>query len=91
VKIQVNRREVFRAGWIRYHLSNGWFVDGARLRGQYSGPWKYGIYVPGGSKEGHALLIGGADTLKAALAIASQKQDQADSNLTRMAFSKDYR
>lgn len=61
-------RHYWAAGFMRYRLSNGWFIDGARLAGMYYGGWKYSIWEPGASPEGHAAFRGGASTLRAAIA-----------------------
>jgi hypothetical protein len=72
-----------------YRLSNDWFIYGTRHRGQYGHGYKFSVWVPGRGKGGTASFVCGADTLKAALALASEIQNRADVNLTRMAFGKE--
>lgn len=86
--IRIESREPQVCGTIRYRLSNGWFIDGARVRAHFSQGYRYGIWKPAMPS---AVFLGGADTLKAATALAAARQDAADRNLTRMAFGKDYR
>jgi hypothetical protein len=90
--IRIEKREVLAGDTgVIHRLSNGWFIYGAKHRGHYSNGHKYGVYAPGRSPGGFAAFVCGADTLKAALARASEIQDQADVNLTRMAFGEEYR
>jgi hypothetical protein len=86
--IRIESRQVLGAGIIRYRLSNGWFIDGAKHRGHYTYGHKYGLWLPGGDPSGCAAAIGWGDTFKEVLAIATHKQDAADVNLIRMAYGK---
>ena len=84
--IKVTQRWYWQSGNTVYSLSNGWLILKTRTR-EDGIPWKYALYIRQTCDRG-PILLGGADTLKAALAIATEKQQQADANLTRMAFGK---
>ena len=59
------------SGFIRYHLSNGWFIDGASLFYRRHMGYKYALFEPGGDPSGCAGFRGGAPTLKLAVAVAN--------------------
>jgi hypothetical protein len=65
--------QVFSA-FKRYHLSNGWFIDGATRSHAYHGGHKYTVYEPGGHPSGCAGLRGAAPTLALAVAVANGQQ-----------------
>jgi hypothetical protein len=89
--VRIEHRQPQACGTIRYRLTNGWFIDAAKHRAHYSFGHRCGIYKPGAHPSGCAAFLGGADSLKAALALADELQRRADSNLIRMAFGGDYR
>ena len=57
-------------GHMRWHLSNGWFIDREeRVHRRHMG-YKYSIWAPGASKGGNALFIAGSRTLDGAVGTA---------------------
>jgi len=58
-------------GFIRYDLSNGWFIDGATKSYRRHYGDKYALFEPGGDPSGCAGFRGGAPTLKLAVAVAN--------------------
>lgn len=88
--LKVESRQEMTSGGIRYQLSNGWFMMRGRRRAHYIDGWRYGIYAPT-LPNVPAIFVGGADTLKGALEVATARQQAADANLTRMAFGKEFR
>jgi len=58
-------------GFIRYDLSNGWFIDGATMSYRRVMGYKYALFEPGGDPSGCAAFRGGAPTLKLAVAVAN--------------------
>ncbi|MFL6141696.1 MAG: hypothetical protein ACJ72N_07475 [Labedaea sp.] len=86
--LMVESRESRACGTTRYRLSNGWFIDGAKRRAHYSYNFRYGVWAPAMP---HANFMGGSNTLKGALEVATARQEAADANLARMAFGSEYR
>jgi hypothetical protein len=58
-------------GFVRYTLSNGWFIDGATKSYRRHMGYKYALFEPGGDPSGCAGFRGGAPTLKLAVAVAN--------------------
>lgn len=56
----------------RYYLSNGWWIYTADSSQDWAGDHCYSLWAPSPRELGRAKLLGGADTLKAALALANQ-------------------
>lgn len=72
-QVTVIHREVqVAAGDIRYHLSNGWYIQRCeRLHRSYQGN-RYELWEPGGSQDGrYAGFRGGTSSLADALGVAN--------------------
>jgi hypothetical protein len=58
----------------RYWLSNGWFIDGSRVRAHQHYGRRYSLWEPGAGPGGIAAWRGGADRLADVLALAQPKE-----------------
>jgi hypothetical protein len=88
--LRVEKQQALARGAVGYRLSNGWTLITARDRADYGNGHKFSVWAPGRRACGFSFVCGAA-TIEEALALASARQDAADSALARMAFGKEYR